>query len=126
MIVYKYLENAYWRETARIQSPFVDDKHDNIWRAFDSSVDKAFGNKVALHGSFAIIATAGNSAFIYEEQPNSRWAINTRLRPQTSSEGFGFSVAISAEYAIVGSPNYSKKKYLYVLLTVCGVLMIFM
>jgi len=117
VIVYKYLENAYWRETARIQSPFVDDKHDNIWRAFDSSVDKAFGNKVALHGSFAIIATAGNSTFIYEEQPNLRWTINSRLWPQTSSEGFGFSVAISADYAIVGSPNYSKKKYLSICVT---------
>ena len=106
MLVYKYLEDAYWRETARIVSPFVDGKHDNIWRAFDQSVDKAFGNQVAIYGSFAIIATAGNSAFIYEEKSDSTWSINTRLRPLTSNEGFGFSVTIAAEYAIVGSPNY--------------------
>jgi len=110
VIVYKYLEDAYWRETARIKSPFVNGEHDNIWRAFNPSVDKSFGNQVALHGSFAIIATAGNSAFIYEEQPNLQWTMNTRLKPLSSSkvsnEGFGFSVTISAEYAIVGSPNY--------------------
>jgi len=117
VFAYKYQKQEDdWSNSATIYSPFGSlNARFNSWGLLNSSApfEKSFGHRICLFNKFAIISTGGNSAFIYEEQPDLQWTINTRLKPLTNDEKFGHSCAINDEFAAVGSPNYGEHTHLY-------------
>jgi len=71
-----------------------------------------YGNSVATDGTIAVVGAPGDddygAAYIYYRVPASfQWNYITKLFSDLISpfSGFGFSVAISGDYVIVGAPN---------------------
>lgn len=88
--------------------------------ASDAQDNDRFGGSVSISGDYAIVgATLDDNngsyygaAFIYKRS-NGTWMQQTKLTSSDSEPlyGYGFSVAISGDYAIVGSPNESEATY---------------
>ncbi len=81
--------------------------------ASDAEMDDQFGTDVAISGRYAIVgapfesSTAGvlsGAAYVFKKQNNS-WIEQAKLQPSDLEMGdnFGFSVAITRNYAIVGA-----------------------
>lgn len=73
-----------------------------------------FGQAVDIDGDYAIVGApdyddAMGAAYIYHRSGES-WELQTRLTASTRERGdeFGFAVAISGEYAVVGAPSADK------------------
>ena len=73
--------------------------------------DVAFGRSVAISGNYCIVGdhqsqrgdtTDKGHAFIYERQRNGEWKQVKALTGDADDDSFGFSVAISGNYCIVG------------------------
>ena len=74
--------------------------------------DKQFGESVAISGNYCIVgdntsergkgAGTKGHAFIYERQRNGEWKQVKALTGDDDDEAFGWSVAISGNYCIVG------------------------
>ena len=76
--------------------------------------DAEFGYSVAISGNYCIVGdylskrgTGGTKghAFIYERQRNGEWKQVKALTGDTNDVNFGYSVAISGTYCIVGDNN---------------------
>ncbi len=92
--------------------------------ASDRAASDCFGNSVSISGNYAIIgafyededATGGNtmpvagSAYIFERDPSGIWNEVQKIVASDRDAGnlFGFSVSISGNYSIIGSP-YDQK-----------------
>jgi len=82
--------------------------------ASDGGADDSFGNSVALDGDYAIVGAPyedaggenGGAVYIYHRTDANTWDAGTKITAAdiTSNDNFGFSVALSGDYAIVGSP----------------------
>lgn len=91
--------------------------------AFDRSVYRYFGNSVAISGNYAIVGayredgdangensiTQAGAAYIFFNN-GSTWIQQQKVvaSDRASYDEFGLSVAISGDYAIVGTPNESE------------------
>jgi hypothetical protein len=85
--------------------------------AFDGNNDDAFGSSIAISGQYVIIGAPGNddsgtdagAAYIYARNQggNDNWGLVTKLIPETATDGnnFGFAVAISGDFTIIGAPG---------------------
>lgn len=70
-----------------------------------------FGTSVSISGNFAIVGAPGSNSFqgsasIYQYNGGA-WVLMQKITDATGagSDGFGSSVSVSGNYAIVGSPN---------------------
>ena len=96
----------------------------------DFATGDYFGSRVAISGNYAIIGAWGKdhqpdasvtwkysdfgTAYIYERDSNGVWNQVVNLFPSINvANKFGFSVAISGNYAMVGSPNENNGGALY-------------
>jgi len=78
--------------------------------ASDGARNDHFGSVVAMSGDYAIVGAYGNddnqgAAYIFKRE-GTRWIEQARLRkpvPREADDYFGYSVAISGDYAIVGA-----------------------
>jgi len=96
--------------------------------ASDGSSDDNFGFSVAIEGDFAIVGAYGDddqgsasgSAYIFQRSGGS-WVEQTKLTASdgSSDDNFGWSVAISGDYALVGAHSdddqgsYSGSAYIF-------------
>ena len=82
--------------------------------ASDKQADDNFGNSVAIDGSYAIVGAyyeypgginAAGSAYIFEIDTSGNWSEKQKIVASDKQAGdlFGYSVAISGNYAIVGA-----------------------
>ncbi len=94
----------------------------------DGDLGDEFGHSVAISGDYAIVGAHGDddygnysgSAYIFQRS-GSNWTEQVKLTPADgdSWEYFGYSVAISGDYAIVGAygdddrGNYSGSAYIF-------------
>ena len=79
----------------------------------DGASDDEFGNSVAISGDYAIVGarldddngSASGSAYIFRRTGTNSWDGGTKILPSdgASFDRFGYSVAISGGYAIVGA-----------------------
>lgn len=89
--------------------------------AGDAQARQRFGDSVAISGNVAIIGAENHNnykgaAYIFEREKNGIWTQRAKLTGDISSDFFGFSVAISGDTAIVGTPvdgNYSGVAYVF-------------
>jgi hypothetical protein len=81
--------------------------------ASDAAAYDSFGYGVSISGDYAIVGAYGNddsgsqsgSAYIFHRTDTNTWDAGTKIvaSDATDSDNFGFSVAISGDYAIVGA-----------------------
>ena len=76
--------------------------------------DSEFGRSVAISGNYCIVgdyeserggAGSKGHAFIYERQRNGEWKQVKALTGDANDDQFGYSVAISGNYCIIGDDN---------------------
>ncbi len=92
-------EGASWIEQAKLT-------------ANDGTSNDAFGRSVGINGDYVIIGAPGDlsgelgSAYIFKRQGTS-WVNQVKLRPGdvADGDGFGGTLSIDGDYAIVGSPG---------------------
>lgn len=83
--------------------------------ASDGAAGDAFGREVAISGDYAIVGTSGDdvgansdqgSAYVFVREGGS-WSQQAKLTASDGASGdtFGTSVAISGNFALIGSPN---------------------
>lgn len=100
--IFERTDPTTWQEVDRIVAGDAAD-YDN------------FGNAVAISGEYAIVGalqdddteTDSGSAYIFERQPDGQWLEVSKLTasdPEHNAD-FGWSVAISGTYAMVGALN---------------------
>lgn len=71
----------------------------------DFMISGSVGSAVAVHGNALIAGNADNqSALIYTKNPSGKWDLTVNLRPSTSGDYFGASVAIGRDTVVVGDP----------------------
>ncbi|RZB32745.1 MAG: hypothetical protein AEth_00423 [Candidatus Argoarchaeum ethanivorans] len=80
--------------------------------ASDGAADDWFGMSVAISGDYAVVGAYGNddagsnsgSAYIYKRD-GTAWTEEAKINASDDAEGdyFGYSVAISGDYAVVGA-----------------------
>jgi FG-GAP repeat len=86
----------------------------NKFSGLGSTTDDYFGNSVCIKGNYAIVGANRDdnganidqgSAFIYQLS-GGVWFFNAKIIDNTgsTSDGFGYSVSISGNFAIVGAP----------------------
>ena len=90
-------------------------KVSNKVTASDADQYDYFGDSVAISGDYAIVGASGNddngqssgSAYIFKRDANGNWSQKDKLiaSDATRVDLFGWSVAISGDYAIVGAPG---------------------
>lgn len=85
--------------------------------ATDGNNDDDFGHAVDISGQYVIIGAPGDddrglnagASYIYARNQGgtNNWGLVTKLIPETASDGnnFGFAVAISGDFAIIGAPG---------------------
>ncbi len=85
--------------------------------ATDGNNDDDFGHAVDISGQYVIIGAPGDddrglnagASYIYARNQGGtdNWGLVTKLIPETASDGnnFGFAVAISGDFAIIGAPG---------------------
>ena len=79
-----------------------------------------FGNAVAISGTYAIAGAPNSSgkgaAYIYTYSAANGWAFSQKLTASDGAAGdyFGYAVAISGDYAIVGAYRNSQKGAAYI------------
>ncbi len=81
--------------------------------AGDGAQDDHFGSSVSMSGDYVIIGAYGDddngnnsgSVYIYGRDADGNWTIETKLIASdgAAGDGFGYSVAIDGDYAIVGA-----------------------
>jgi hypothetical protein len=85
-----------------------------ITAAADASWFAYFGRSVAISGDYAIVGaeyeddgeyTAAGAAYIFHNVDGT-WTRQAKFTGEASANYFGYSVAISDSYAIVGAPGY--------------------
>lgn len=89
--------------------------------ASDGARNDHFGSVVAISGDYAIVGAYGDdnnrgAAYIFKREGTS-WIEQTKLRkpvPRGSGENFGFTVAISGDYAIIGEQNRYRRGNAYI------------
>ncbi|PHS64797.1 MAG: hypothetical protein COB12_07725 [Flavobacterium sp.] len=111
--------------TALYAQPVIQDlkviaENNNILGNSDRDIEDRFGKSVSISGNYAIVGAGGNdtdengnfpkkntgSAYIFErENSNSPWIFKQKLvaPDRDVDDGFGSSVAISGNYAIIGA-----------------------
>jgi len=86
--------------------------------SYGTATDDKFGFAVAISGDYAIVGASGEDngsnhtgiAYIFNVTTGS--LLHTLSQPSPSiGDSFGYSVAISGNYAIVGAPYYSAPNY---------------
>jgi hypothetical protein len=86
-------ENEGWVEQAKLT-------------ASDGSAGNLFGVGVDLDGSYALISAHGNvdsSAYVFKRE-NEGWVEQAKLTA-SDGDGFGYSIALDGEYAVIGAPQ---------------------
>ena len=88
-----------WSEIQKLTNEDVDDF-------------EYFGSSIAISGDVALIGALNpGRAYVYKQQGDGTWALDTQLFPtdEVGSSGFGDSVAISGDTVVVGrsSDNFS-------------------
>ena len=81
--------------------------------ASDGAVSDEFGQSVAISGDYAIVGALGDddngsgsgSAYVFRSTGTNTWDSGTKIVASDGAENdyFGYSVAISGDYAIVGA-----------------------
>ena len=103
-------------------SAYIYKRSGTIWSeqakltASDGAVDDNFGWSVAISGDYAVVGAYGNSdngalsgsAYVYMRS-GSIWSQQAKLLPSDGSvdDHFGWSVAISGDYAVIGAISAS-------------------
>ncbi len=70
-----------------------------------------FGDAVALTNRFALVAARGlhnsGAVYVFEQDTQGAWRQTAKLKPEqgTSGDGFGWSVAVNENLAVVGAPT---------------------
>lgn len=78
-----------------------------------SSINDKFGHSVGISGNYAVVGAYGDShngydagsAYIFKRQSYGTWIQEAKLLPSdvSDSDYFGYAVAISGDYAVVGA-----------------------
>ncbi|MEM0911800.1 MAG: FG-GAP repeat protein [Pseudomonadota bacterium] len=95
-----------WQQRAKLTAP-------------DAAADDRFGRAVALHKDTAIITAMhdddkgenSGSAYVFKRLGD-KWVFDSKILPEdgVKDDRFGWSVAISNNTAIFGTPDYSREK----------------
>ena len=99
-------------------SAYIFTRNSNAWsqqakiKPNDGAANDQFGLSVSISGDYAIVGADNDddngddsgSAYIFTRN-DSNWSQQTKIKPNdgTNTDGFGASVSISGDYAIVGS-----------------------
>jgi len=103
-----HLENGAWREKDKLQH-------------LDKQLGDSFGNSVAISGDWALVGAYGKdnltgAAYMFHLE-NGEWSHKHKLQllDKQSGDSFGYSVAISGDWALVGAFNkgYGGAAYLF-------------
>ena len=105
-----------WDDTLREDAGAVHAFHaiDGIWSKSQTllapagSNDIRFGHELALHNGYALIGVSGDSAYLFERQPDGRWLVGDSVKPplHQSDRDFGASMALGDKnQALVGGPG---------------------
>eukprot|EP01034_Spumella_vulgaris_P022125 gene22125-28230_t len=90
--IYSFVNSEYWLKTATLTSPL--------------GVGQGFGYGTAISGRYAMVSTAVNDAFIYENNGNKGWSLTADLAAIAHSQAgsyFGQSIAMAGDFAVVGA-----------------------
>ena len=106
-VKYKYFNKSIWNEN-ETQKLLASDGQSNS-NIVVNNENHFFGESVAISGNYAIVGARGDdkgSAYIFERDSNDNWTFKERFiaTDDGADNNFGYSVAISGNYAIVGAP----------------------
>jgi len=96
---------AYWYERQR------DGKWVQVQTQQGEAANDSFGWSVAISGNYAIVGAYGfdgrkGKAYWYERQRDGKWREVHTQTGEAAVDQFGWSVAISGNYSIVGAPDF--------------------
>ena len=98
--IFNKLADGSWSESQQIQPA-------------DGQPNSAFGRSIDIDGDTAIIGdpyvdSNGGRAYIFERQSDGTWAETQSFDPPSIACQWGYSVAISGNYALVGGPGFDE------------------